>query len=55
MAITPGLTLTDPRPIDRRRVRLLAAGISEAVQGYPPLENVPREIEAVHALFGGER
>ncbi len=55
VAITPGLTLTDPKPIDRGAVRLLAAGISEAVQGYPSLENVPREIEAVHALFGGER
>jgi len=55
VAITPGLTLTDPKPIDRGAVRLLAAGISEAVQGYPALENVPREIEAVHALYGGER
>jgi CHAT domain-containing protein len=55
VAITPGLTLTDPKPIDRGGVRLLAAGISEAVQGYPSLEYVPREIEVVHALFGGER
>lgn len=55
VAITPGLTLTDPKPIDRGAVRMLAAGISEAVQGYPTLENVPREIEAVHGLFGGER
>jgi CHAT domain-containing protein len=55
VAVTPGLSLTDPRPLDRRRVRLLAAGISEAVQGYPSLDNVPREIEAVHAIFGGEQ
>jgi CHAT domain-containing protein len=55
VAITPGLSLTDPRSLDRRRVRLLAAGISEAVQGYPSLDYVPREIEAVHAFFGGER
>jgi CHAT domain-containing protein len=55
LAIAPGLTLTEPRPIDRERVQLLAAGITEPVQGFPGLENVGREIEAVGAVFPGRR
>jgi CHAT domain-containing protein len=55
VAITPGLTLTDPRAIDRGAVRLLAAGISESVQGYPALENVKSEMRAVTAAFPGEQ
>jgi len=54
VAITPGLTITDPKPIDREHVELLAAGITEAVQGYPALDNVAREIRDVTARFPGE-
>jgi CHAT domain-containing protein len=53
VAIIPGLTLIDPRPLARGRIRLLAAGISEAVEGYPPLPSVVNEIEAVHEAFPG--
>jgi len=52
VAITPGLTLTEPRPIDRRRARVLAVGVSEAVQGYPPLASVRTEIDALRERFG---
>jgi CHAT domain-containing protein len=55
IAITPSLTLTEPRPIDRASVRLLAAGLSESVQGYPALVNVRPEIEAVARVFPAER
>jgi CHAT domain-containing protein len=51
VAITPGLTLTEPRPIDRGKVRVLAAGVSETVQGYPALANVRVEIDALQKLF----
>jgi CHAT domain-containing protein len=53
LAVTPGLRLTEPRALDRKRVRLLKAGLSEAVQGYPPLPNVERELEALGRVFGG--
>jgi CHAT domain-containing protein len=53
IAITPGLTLTDPRPIDRANVKLLSAGVSESVQGFPPLEYVPGELDAVGTVFPG--
>lgn len=53
LAVTPGLTLTDPHPINRVQVKLFSAGISESVQGYPPLPNVPKELQAIAALYGG--
>jgi CHAT domain-containing protein len=55
IAITPGLTLTEPRPIERAGLRVLAAGLSEPVQGYPGLENVTRELEAVSEVFPARR
>jgi len=51
-AITPGLTLTEPRPIDRGSIRVLAAGLSESVQGYPALASVRHEIGALESEFG---
>ena len=53
VAILPGLTLTDPRPLPRENIRLLAAGISEAVEGYPAVARVQDELEAVHEAFPG--
>ncbi len=53
VATAPGLTLIDPRPIDPENVRVLAAGISEAVQGYPEIPSVREEIADVDARFEG--
>jgi CHAT domain-containing protein len=53
VAILPGLTLTDPRPLPREDIRLLVAGISEAVDGYPPVARVAEEVEVVHEAFPG--
>jgi CHAT domain-containing protein len=55
LAVTPGLSLTDHRPSERKNVRLLANGLTEAVQGFPPLEFVSLELEAVERLYGGTR
>jgi CHAT domain-containing protein len=53
LAITPGLKLTDPRPLDRKRPRILAVGVTEAVQGFAPLPEVERELADVREIFGG--
>lgn len=53
VALTPGLQLTDPRPIDRSKVRFFSAGLTEAVQGFPALPNVGKELSAIHGLYGG--
>jgi CHAT domain-containing protein len=55
VAITPGLTLTEPSPIDRDAVRLLAVGITESVQGFRALPYVASEIDAATAVFPGSR
>lgn len=54
LAVTPGLTLTDPRRFDSSAAKLLLAGVSEPVQGYPAIPNVARELEAIQAIYGGE-
>lgn len=52
LGITPGLNLTDPRPIKREGMKMLAVGVTEAVQGFPALPNVSAELEALRDLFG---
>jgi CHAT domain-containing protein len=53
LASSPGLTLTDPRPIDRPSVQVLAAGISKSVLGYPALAAVEGELTTVNGAFPG--
>jgi CHAT domain-containing protein/tetratricopeptide (TPR) repeat protein len=54
VAATPGLTLTDPRPMRRAAVQALTAGLTEAVQGFSALPNVAEEVRTVHQLLGGD-
>jgi CHAT domain-containing protein len=54
VATTPGLKLTDPRPLQRSNTRVLAMGLTEGVQGFPPLPHVSPELEAIQRLYGGE-
>nr|MBI3611846.1 CHAT domain-containing protein [Nitrospirota bacterium] len=53
MAITPGLTLIDPRPLKRAAVKALSVGLTESVQDFPPLPNVSEELEAMQRLYPG--
>ncbi len=53
VATIPGLTLTDPRPLPREHIELLAAGLTDSVQGFPPLPNVAEEITRIHRLYDG--
>jgi CHAT domain-containing protein len=55
LAVTPGLTLTQPRPLARSRAALLAAGISAAQDGFPALARVPDELAAASRAFPGVR
>jgi CHAT domain-containing protein len=54
VAITPSLNLTDPRPIKREDMKVLAVGVTEAVQGFPALPNVSAELKGLHTLLGSE-
>lgn len=53
VATSPGLTLTDPTPIERKNIRVLFSGITESVQGYPALPNVEGEIEKISKMYPG--
>ena len=53
LATTPGLTLTDPRPIERENMQLLISGLTESVQGFPALPYVGEEIESIRKMYGG--
>jgi CHAT domain-containing protein len=55
VATTPGLSLTDPRPIDREKVRMLSSGLTRAVQGYPSLPFVEEEINNIRPLYKGDQ
>jgi CHAT domain-containing protein/Tfp pilus assembly protein PilF len=55
VAVTPGLDLTDPRPLKRENVKVLAAGLTQAVQGFPRLPHVAAEIAAIQSLYGANR
>ncbi len=55
VALTPGLTLTDPRPLNREKVRFLATGLTKAVQGFPSLPYVADEVETIRSLYAGDQ
>jgi CHAT domain-containing protein len=43
--------LTDPKPFSSKNIRVLASGLTEAVQGYSALPSVNRELENVSSVF----
>lgn len=55
LAMTPGLTLTDPRPLNREKLRFLTVGLTISVQGFPPLPYVAEEVESIHQLYKGDQ
>lgn len=55
LAMTPGLTLTDPRPMNRDKLRFLTAGLTKSVQGFPPLPYVADEVESIQRLYKSDQ
>jgi CHAT domain-containing protein len=53
VATTPGLRLTDSRPLRRGNPKALSAGLSKAVQDFSPLPDVAAELENVQRLYPG--
>ena len=54
VAMTPSLRLTDPRPIKRENISVLLNGLTESVQGFPPLVFVGSELDSIQNLYGGK-
>lgn len=55
LATTPGLTLTDPHPLNRDKLRFLTVGLTKSVQGFPPLPYVADEVESIQRFYKGDQ
>lgn len=53
LAVTPGLSLMEPKALTVLDANLLLAGLTESVQGFPALPHVKAEIASIHASLGG--
>lgn len=51
LAVTPGLTLTDARPLARDKVEVLVSGLTESVQGFSALPSVAIEVENIRKEY----
>ncbi len=54
IATTPGIELTDPRPLPREALDALLGGLSVANQGFDALPQVETELYDVRERLGGE-
>jgi len=51
VAVTPGLSLTDPRPISGEALKILLVGLTESTQGFPPLPYVSSELQTIQSFY----
>jgi CHAT domain-containing protein len=51
VAVTPSIELTNTRPLPRQNISVLLNGLSQSVQGFSALPNVPQELSNINALF----
>ncbi len=49
IALTPGLQLINPKPLQKQKLRAIAAGLSQPLHGFAPLPNIKRELEEIHS------
>jgi CHAT domain-containing protein len=54
VAVSPGLSLMEPHPVQREHVRLLVGGLSDPVQGFPSLDYVPAELKRIEPVYKSE-
>jgi len=54
LATTPGLALTDSKPLSRENARPLALGLSKSVQGFSALPYVTDELATLKSLYDAE-
>lgn len=54
VAVTPGVSLTDPRRINTRKSRSLYAGISKAIFNFNALPAVRDELKGSQSVFNGK-
>lgn len=52
IALSPGLQLFDPKPLPRKELQALTAGLTQARLGFPALPNVERELKEIKSQVG---
>ncbi|MDY6899312.1 MAG: CHAT domain-containing protein [Cyanobacteriota bacterium] len=54
LALTPGLQLFSPRPLENQRLKVLVGGLSESRQGFSSLPGVKTEINQIKSEISSE-
>ncbi len=54
IALSPGSQLIDPQPLKAQKLQILAAGLSEARQGFSPLPEVAQELADIKQQLGAK-
>ncbi len=54
VAVIPGMTLVDPKPLKRDASNFLISGISASVQDFPELAFVDAELSSLQSISGGQ-
>ena len=49
VALAPGLQLVQPQPIAQKQLKALTAGLTEARDGFPPLQYVANELNTIQS------
>jgi len=51
IAITPGLELTDPKPISEENRKVIIFALTQSTQGYPPLPYISSELQTIEKFY----
>jgi CHAT domain-containing protein/predicted negative regulator of RcsB-dependent stress response len=54
LAVTPGLQLLNPKPLQRRKLSVLTAALSESRQGFSSLPNTATEVKEIQTTVPGD-
>jgi CHAT domain-containing protein len=49
VALTPGLQLLNPQPLEQKKLQVLTAGLTESRHGLPPLQFVKTEVSQIQS------
>jgi len=55
IAIAPGLSMVEARPLQREKAKLLLNGLTKSVQNFPALDFVKGELDNISPLYKGDR
>jgi len=54
VAVVPGLSLVDPKALERKNVRLLLNGVSRSVQNFAALDFVTNELHSIDQTYSSQ-